>query len=386
MKEKIILFKQQCEHFSASFLYILYIGLSMYYPVYSIILKRMPNHIDKLILVYHILLILLLVKIVFQNNSIIDWILLAIMLYLCAKSYQYNYDFYNIFGTMMFLLCAKNIKLDKIIKLDFYIRIIRFVLYFILPYFGWMSNHIHFYVGGRERTFYGWTHPNMMGIDFLLLAMDIFYLRKESRKWYDILLYGSMIVLLDITANSRTAEGAIFLLIIMQLVYLGFNEEIRHVLVIFFTVLSYLLSVLLPALGCYLVIQHPDIIYKYTGTLVSRFALTADFYSKNMGLGFYGFPLYSDFDCLDMLFSYVGLHWGICAFIIFNAAILYCLYHAIKLKHTDILVLLLIFFLYSNMETAHIFPTYSYFTLIIGFYCMNRKSHFPYKKKLPLYD
>ena len=67
-----------------------------------------------------------------------------------------------------------------------------------------------------------------------------------------------MIVLLDITANSRTAEGAIFLLIIMQLVYLGFNEEIRHVLVIFFTVLSYLLSVLLPALGCYLVIQHPD--------------------------------------------------------------------------------------------------------------------------------
>lgn len=386
MKEKIILFKQQCEHFSASFLYILYIGLSMYYPVYSIILKRMPNHIDKLILVYHILLILLLVKIVFQNNSIIDWILLAIMLYLCAKSYQYNYDFYNIFGTMMFLLCAKNIKLDKIIKLDFYIRIIRFVLYFILPYFGWMSNHIHFYVGGRERTFYGWTHPNMMGIDFLLLAMDIFYLRKESRKWYDILLYGSMIVLLDITANSRTAEGAIFLLIIMQLVFIIPYSKWHHFFISCFTVLAYLFSATLPVIG-YLLYQHyPEFIYQHTGNLGARFIMTYNIYNKNMGIGFYGFPFYDDYDCLDMLFSYIGLHWGSCAFIIFNAAIIWCLYHAIKLKHTDILVLLLIFFLYSSMETAHIFPTYSYFTLIIGFYCMNRKSHFAYKKKLPLYD
>lgn len=386
MKEKLDTLKQYFEYFSTNFLYILYIALSMYYPIYSIILKRMPDHIDKLILVYHILLILLLVKVILQNNSIIDWILLAVTLYLCAKSYQYNYDFYNIFSSMIFLLSAKNIKIDKIITYDFFIRILRCALYFILPYCGWMSNHIHFLVGGRERTFYGWTHPNMMGFDFLLLAMDVFYLRKESRKWYDILLYGSMIILLDITANSRTAEAAIAVLIVIQLINIIPLAKWYHRLISCFTILAYLLCVTLPIIGYYLYSNYPDFIYQHTGNLGARFIMTYNIYNRNMGIGFYGFPFFDDYDCLDMLFSYVGLHWGACAFIIFNSAIIWCLYHTIKQKQTNILVLLLLFFLYSCMETAQIFPTYSYFTLLLGFYCMNRKSCFFYKKKLPHYD
>ena len=83
-------------------------------------------------LFYHILLILLLAKVLLQKNSVFDWIFLAGLFYLCYKSYQYNYDFYNIFGTMMFLCCAKNIEIKKIVKLDLYIRIVRSVLFLTL--------------------------------------------------------------------------------------------------------------------------------------------------------------------------------------------------------------------------------------------------------------
>ena len=71
---------------------------------------------DRLHFFYHILLILLLAKVLLQKNSVFDWIFLAGLFYLCYKSYQYNYDFYNIFGTMMFLCCAKNIEIKKIAK------------------------------------------------------------------------------------------------------------------------------------------------------------------------------------------------------------------------------------------------------------------------------
>ena len=81
---------------------------------------------------------------------------------------------------MMLLFCAKNIEIRKIVKLDLYIRIVRCILFFTLPFMGLMINEINIWIGGRTRTFFGWTHPNMMGLDFLLLAMDIMYLRKEK--------------------------------------------------------------------------------------------------------------------------------------------------------------------------------------------------------------
>lgn len=106
----------------------------MYYPMYSFTHQTFPQFLDQLTMIYHIFLLLLIVKIILQKNSIAEWFILAVLLYLCCKSYQYNYDFYNIFGTMMFLLCTKNLDLHKIIRLDLYIRIIRSILFFTLPF------------------------------------------------------------------------------------------------------------------------------------------------------------------------------------------------------------------------------------------------------------
>lgn len=362
-------FKQRNE-ISTFFFYLLYFCLGMYYPLYSFMQHTIPQYWDAVTMFYHTVLILLLVKVLLQKNTVFDWIFLAVLLYLCFKSYQYNYDFYNIFGTMMFLCCAKNLDLDKVIKLDLYIRIIRCILFFLLPYCGLMVNNIDIWVGGRFRTFFGWTHPNMMGMDFLLLAMDIFFLRKGHRKWYDSILYAGFIVFLDVTANSRTAEGAILLLICIHFLSIFASKKLFHKLISLAATGAFFLSVALPIIGSILYLKYPDEIIQHTGTLGSRLHLTATFYERNGGLGFYGFPIYDE-DCLDMLFAYVGLHWGICASVILIAAICFCLYHAIKYYHSDILVLLTLFFLFSCMETAQIYPAYSYFALILGYYIMN---------------
>ena len=108
-------FKQRNE-ISTIFLYILYFLLGMYYPLFSFMRQTVPQYWNQVTLFYHILLILLLVKVILQKNSVLDCFFLIVLLYLCYKSYQYNYDFYNIFGTMMFLCCAKNIEIKKILK------------------------------------------------------------------------------------------------------------------------------------------------------------------------------------------------------------------------------------------------------------------------------
>ena len=364
-------FKQRNE-ISTIFLYILYFLLGMYYPLFSFMRQTVPQYWNQVTLFYHILLILLLVKIILQKNSVLDCFFLIVLLYLCYKSYQYNYDFYNIFGTMMFLCCAKNIEIKKIVKLDLYVRIVRSALFLTLPFMGLMINKINVWIGGRTRTFFGWTHANMMGLDFLLLAMDIMYLRKECKKWYDCILYAGFIVFLDLTANSRTAEAVIAMLIVIHLLSIVIPKNWFHKMMVLFTSGAFLLCVCIPFIGSYLYIRKPELFLQHDGTMLSRIQLTTTFYLRNGGVGFYGFPI-EDEDCLDMMFSYIGLHWGIAAFIIIVAAITYAIYKASSEQNTVFLVLLFSFLVYGLAEVAPIYPVYSYFSLLLGYYIMNHK-------------
>lgn len=363
---------QKRDKFSSALLYPVYFLLGLYYPLFSFMRKTFPAYMGQLVVFYHILLFMLLLKNIMQKNSILDWIFLIILLYLCRKSYQYNFDFYNIFGTLMFLFCAKNIDLQKIIKLDLYIRIIRSILFFTLPFMGLMINEVNILIGGRTRTFFGWTHPNMMGLDFLLLAMDIMYLRKECKKWYDCILYAVFIIFLDRTANSRTAEAIIAMLIAIHLLSIVIPKNWFHKMMVLFTSGAFLLCVCIPFIGSYLYIRKPELFLQHYGTMPARIQLTTTFYLRNGGVGFYGFPI-EDEDCLDMMFSYIGLHWGIAAFIIIVAAITYAIYKASSEQNTIFLVLLFSFLVYGWAEVAPIYPVYSYFSLLLGYYIMNRK-------------
>ena len=360
-------FKQRNE-ISTIFLYILYFLLGMYYPLFSFMRQTVPQYWNQVTLFYHILLILLLVKVILQKNSVLDCFFLIVLLYLCYKSYQYNYDFYNIFGTMMFLCCAKNIEIKKIVKLDLYVRIVRSALFLTLPFMGLMINKINVWIGGRTRTFFGWTHANMMGLDFLLLAMDIMYLRK----WYDCILYAGFIIFLDLTANSRTAEAVIAMLIVIHLLSIVIPKNWFHKMMVLFTSGAFLLCVCIPFIGSYLYIRKPELFLQHDGTMLSRIQLTTTFYLRNGGVGFYGFPI-EDEDCLDMMFSYIGLHWGIAAFIVIVAAITYAIYKASSEQNTVFLVLLFSFLVYGWAEVAPIYPVYSYFSLLLGYYIMNHK-------------
>ena len=373
---------KKLDTFSTAFLYPIYFLLGLYYPLFSFMRQTFPAYMGQLVIFYHILLFMLLLKNILQKNSILDWIFLIILLYLCRKSYQYNFDFYNIFGTMMFLFCAKTIDLHKIIKLDLYIRIIRSILFFTLPFMGLMINEVNVWIGGRTRTFFGWTHPNMMGLDFLLLAMDIMYLRKECKKWYDCILYAVFIIFLDRTANSRTAEAIIAMLIAIHLLSIVIPKNWFHKMMVLFTSGAFLLCVCIPFIGSYLYIRKPELFLQHYGTMISRIQLTTTFYLRNGGVGFYGFPI-EDQDCLDMMFSYIGLHWGIAAFIIIVATIIYAIYKAAREQHTSFLILLFFLLIYGCAETAHIYPVYSYFSLLLGYYIMNRKPFYlPLKDKI----
>lgn len=356
------------EDYVLYFFYTVYFLLGMYYPFFSFMRKTFPENMILVVYFQHLLFFMLLLKVILQKNSIFDWLFLIVLLYLCRKSYQYNYDFYNIFGTMMLLCCAKKVSIEKIVKLDLYVRITRGILYIIMPFLGYMSYNIS--TGSRKRIFFGWTHPNMMGLDVLLLALDIMYLRKNKQKWYDCFLYIGMIIFLNMTANSRTAELVIILLTGIHLLSIYMQEALLNKIMGIFACFAALVCFSLPYIGRYLYLNYPEYHSQWDSTILIRIQQTTYFFEKNNGLGFYGFPIEND-ECLDMLSAYVSLHWGIAASVIIIVCIFFAIFNAIKKHNTYFLVLLSLFLIYGCAETAHIYPVYSYFSLLIGYYVMN---------------
>ena len=66
----------------------------------------------------------------------------------------------------MLLFCAKKYRNSKNRKIRFVYSHCKMYSVFTLPFMGLMINEINIWIGGRTRTFFGWTHPNMMGLDF----------------------------------------------------------------------------------------------------------------------------------------------------------------------------------------------------------------------------
>ena len=75
-------FKQR-DLFSTYFFYIIYFLLGIYYLLFSFMSETIPQYWNQVIFFYHALLILLLVKVLLQKNTFLQWIFLVAMLYLC---------------------------------------------------------------------------------------------------------------------------------------------------------------------------------------------------------------------------------------------------------------------------------------------------------------
>ena len=97
--------------------------------------------------------------------------------------------------------------------------------------------------------------------------------------------------------------------------------------VYFYHTLLFLLCIGIPSLGSYLYTLYPDFFLEHDNTMISRIQLTLDFYNRNGRFALYGFPV-EESDCLDMMYPYISLHWGIAAMIIITLATSYAIYKA----------------------------------------------------------
>lgn len=69
------------------------------------------------------------------------------------------------------ILLIKDIDLDKVLKVDLVTRICLGCALIILPLVGLYTDHADQMTGGRLRSSFGWSHPNEMGLFFLMFCI-----------------------------------------------------------------------------------------------------------------------------------------------------------------------------------------------------------------------
>lgn len=316
---------------------------------------------------YLFLMLLAGVRICMQGNDWKEWLFTAALGVVALFSYRSTGD-RAVLAISLLICCVKDIRLDRLLKVDLGVRIGTAMLYIFLPFTGVIANHVNEMIGGRPRTFFGWFHPNGMGKSLMMICMEWAYVRHGRFRWYDYAGMTGLVIFLDLTANSRTAELLILGMLFLEAVSEIWKRKKKEICAIWsgLTVSALIGAMLLPVFAVTFFGRFADGILERTGTVGSRLYLTWEFVQVH-GITLFG-SAYTpgSGEYLDMLFANAVFLRGIAFGLIVIALSILSVRYAYRKRDERYLLLLFVFFAYGMMESEHLNPIYAFFPILLG--------------------
>ncbi len=320
------------------------------------------------LLLYWGFVALALAKLCIQGNNWKEWILIIAFGIVSILSFRYSQDKIPLL-LMLGACCSKDINLGKFLKIDLIGRVVSAVLLIALPLAGiYESNFI--YNRSLCRRYFGWQAANGMGFSFTVIALEWMYFRHRKFRWYDYAGILALVVFLDQTANSRTAELLMLCILVVEafctLLERWKSETNLYRLWTFGcgTVLVLDLAFFGTAMGLYFFAK--PVWESLSGNLLLRFRLPGAFFEAH-GISLFGSPYNPDiYDYLDILFGYLTLHLGVVIAVIVFVLFIISIIYGYRKKDEKYLILLLFVLLRSTMESEHLNLIYSWFPVLLG--------------------
>ena len=209
-----------------------------------------------------------------------------------------------------------------------------------------------------------------MGFSFTVMALEWMYLRHRRFRWYDYVGILAMVLFLDWTANSRTAELLMLGILIVELFCAWFEkkrpEKNLYKLCTFGCVGALGLDLVAFGTAMWLYFFNQPVWNSLQSTLASRFRFPGEYFAAH-GISLFGSPYNPDiYDYLDILFGYLTLHLGVVIAGIVFALFVISIIYGYRRKDEKYLILLLIVLLRSTMESEHLNLIYSWFPVLLG--------------------
>lgn len=319
----------------------------------------------------YVLYAVVLLKVFLQRNNLVEWLLILGLVGLAEVSRittQTNAVLWFVCG----IVIAKNINLDIILKADLVTRFILGLCLIFLPLVGLYPNQANVKIGGRLRDSFGWAHPNEMGLFFLMFCIIWLYFRHEKWRWKDTAGMLFLVVFLDCFANSRTSEICIIGLLVLEgIIFFLHKRKIpvwRRVEWEALVTSFFLAAGCAGTLGLITIAAKGSRWLSYLPKTVSGRLEMAHNYWAAEGFSIVGQVFdNAKYTYLDILYPYLGLNYGIVVLLLFLLLNVIAIWRAYKTQDEKMLLILLVFLVYSLLEHEHFKMLSGFYPVLLGY-------------------
>lgn len=166
-----------------------------------------------------ILVILILIFGMFFQKYRFKELLIFSVIFLFSIFVGYKSDSLDLPMTVAVIFCMRKIEFVKIVRVDFYTRLIITIIIFICAINNYIPSN-NFFREGVMRYSFGFYHPNLFGAYMLILTLEFIYLGYiKSSKTARIWIILPVVFFIDKTANSRSAEISLLIYLVAYLIF-----------------------------------------------------------------------------------------------------------------------------------------------------------------------
>lgn len=194
---------------------IFYLSYSLFLFCYTFnnvtFLQRYISYIDLFSLFLLFISILLKSK-TYERKAFITIVLIGGIL-LISSFFSKDLMLVRIF---LFIIAMKEMNFKKVIRYDFYVRIIFTIIVLLLYKLG-LTNTLEFYRDGVIRNTLGFIHPNTFSVMVYTIVMEYIFIYVSKFKLRTFLLLLLAFIFIDKVSDSRTGELSLIVFMIMVL-------------------------------------------------------------------------------------------------------------------------------------------------------------------------
>lgn len=309
-----------------------------------------------------------------KKNTFIQMVIFTIIIILSyISSYHSSVRDSSLVMMLFVLFSAKSMEFDSLIKMDFKIKCILFIMELIFYFFDLTSGNSILYRENTIRYTLGFGHPNILAITLVSIILEYFYLKKEKIKKIYLLPLAIFIIIIDLLTDSRSSLILLILVFILflfnnSLLRLVYNKKMKKIVVnsfFIFTFVSFLLVFLYSShtkVGLILNKIFSNRLY-YISKILNYYDV--NLLGQNLILtGEEAISLYGNYtQTLDNCYIYLLFRFGIFSFLIMGYIFKKNFEMAYNEKKTYLIWILFFFMIYGLMEKYTISIFYNVFIL-----------------------
>lgn len=307
---------------------------------------------------------IIFVKLLYDAKYLESEMLKIVAMILILGIISLNFGNNILFCSFLFIIAARNLNVEKLIKAAFYIQILLTICMAGLSYFGVITDWTY-NLEGRNRHSLGYLYPSYISSIFFYVTLAYLFMRRKKVRFLEVVFIGFINVIIFHLTDSKTSFAIVFLAVIVLWAMKFYKKRLENR---FISKLIYVYSIpfiaAISILACYLYNEGNRILVLINSFINNRLIMGHNalleyglslFGKKIMwtgygGLGYLSSSLQDEYNYVDCSYVKILLDYGVIFFVIMIFGYMLVAKRAIEKNDRYMCMCILFMCIYSMIE------------------------------------